>query len=91
MDNHLLVNSQRSNKLRDLTQSIRSADTQQRGQPMTSKTDRRRREAFAVLSYSNMLTLNALIQLLTEKGVVTRKEIFDRVKQFEDQAKTARR
>jgi len=58
---------------------------------MTSKTDRRRREAFAVLSYSNMLTLNALIQLLTEKGVVTRKEIFDRVKQFEDQAKTARR
>jgi hypothetical protein len=58
---------------------------------MTSKTDRRRREAFAVLSYSNMLTLNALIQLLTEKGVVTRKEIFDRVKQFEDQAKTAKR
>jgi len=58
---------------------------------MTSKTDRRRREAFAVLSYSNMLTLNALIQLLTEKGVVTRKEIFDRVRQFEDQGKTARR
>ena len=57
---------------------------------MTSKTDRRRREAFAVLPYSNMLTLNALIQLLTEKGVVTRKEISDRVKQFEDQAKTAR-
>lgn len=56
---------------------------------MTSKTDRRKREAFAVLTYSNMLTLNALIQLLAEKGVVTRKEVFDRVKQFEDQANSA--
>lgn len=57
---------------------------------MTSKTDRRKREAFAVLTYSNMLTLNALIQLLAEKGVVTRKEVFDRVKQFEDQANSAK-
>jgi len=40
-----------------------------------------------VLTYSNMLTLNALVQLLTEKGVVTSEEIFDRVKRFEDQAK----
>jgi hypothetical protein len=54
-------------------------------QTMTSKSDRRKREAFAVLTYSNMLTLNALVQLLTEKGVVTCKEIFDRVKHFEDQ------
>jgi hypothetical protein len=54
---------------------------------MTSKPNRRKREAFAVLTYSNMLTLNALVQLLTEKGVVTSEEIFDRVKRFEDQAK----
>jgi hypothetical protein len=58
---------------------------------MTSKSDRRTREAFAVLTYSNMLTLNALVQLLTEKGVVTRKEIFDRVKQFEDLASAPKR
>jgi hypothetical protein len=58
---------------------------------MTTKTDRRKREAFAVLTYSNMLTLNALVQLLTEKGVVTRKEVFDRVKQFEDQASAPKR
>jgi hypothetical protein len=58
---------------------------------MTSKPSRRKREAFAVLTYSNMLTLNALIQLLTEKGVVTSQEIFDRVKRFEDQAKAPKR
>jgi hypothetical protein len=58
---------------------------------MTSKTDRRSREAFAVLTYSNMLTLNALVQLLTEKGVVTRKEILDRVKPFEAQANAPKR
>ena len=58
---------------------------------MTSKPNRRRREAFAVLTYSNMLTLNALVQLLTEKGVVTSKEILDRVKRFEDQAKVPQR
>jgi hypothetical protein len=58
---------------------------------MTSKPSRRKREAFAVLTYSNMLTLNALIQLLTEKGVVTSQEIFDRVQRFEDQAKAPKR
>ena len=30
---------------------------------------------FEQLSYSNMLTLNALVELLTEKGVLTRPEI----------------
>ncbi len=55
---------------------------------MTPKPDRRKREAFAVLTYSNMLTLNALVQLLTEKGVVTGEEILDRVKRLEDQANT---
>jgi len=58
---------------------------------MTSKTDRRSREAFAVLTYSNMLTLSALVQLLTEKGVVTRKEILDRAKQFEAPANAPKR
>ena len=61
------------------------------GQPMPSKPNRRKREAFAVLTYSNMLTLNALVQLLTEKGVVTSEEIFERVKRFEDQAKALKR
>jgi hypothetical protein len=32
-----------------------------------------------------------LVQLLTEKGVVTSEEIFDRVKRFEDQVKAPKR
>ncbi len=50
---------------------------------MACKPDRRKREAFAVLTYSNMLTLNALIQLLTKKGVVSNREILDQVRQLE--------
>lgn len=57
---------------------------------MSLKPDRRKREAFAVLTYSNMLTLNALVQLLMEKGLVTGKELEERVKGFEDQARARR-
>lgn len=55
---------------------------------MALKPDRRKREAFAVLTYSNMLTLNAVVQLLIEKGIVTGKELQERVNSFEDQART---
>ncbi len=58
---------------------------------MASKTDRRKREAFAVVAYSNMLTLNALIQLLVQKGVLTEKEILDRVNQLEKQTQAEKR
>jgi hypothetical protein len=34
---------------------------------------------FEQLSYSNMLTLNALVELLTEKGVLTKPEILERI------------
>jgi len=46
---------------------------------MPSKPNRRTREAFAVVSYSNMLMLNALTQLLTEKGVLTKEEVLGRI------------
>jgi len=38
---------------------------------------------FEQLSYSNMLTLNALVELLTEKGVITKPEILERVKKLQ--------
>ena len=34
---------------------------------------------FEQLSYSNMLTLNALVERLTEKGVLTKPEILERI------------
>jgi len=46
---------------------------------MPSKPNRRTREAFAVVSYSNMLMLNALAQLLTEKGILTKEEVLGRI------------
>ena len=37
---------------------------------------------FEPLSYSNMLTINALVELLTEKGVLSKPEILARVKKL---------
>ena len=42
--------------------------------------------SFEELAYSNMLTLNVLVELLTEKGLVSKQEVLERVKQL--QAKT---
>src|SRR6516165_7507329 len=35
---------------------------------------------FEQLTYSNMLTLNALVELLTEKGVLSKPEILERIR-----------
>ena len=37
------------------------------------------------LAYSNMMTLNALVELLEEKGVVTKQEVLDRIKRLQGQ------
>ena len=42
--------------------------------------------SFEELAYSNMLTLNALIELLDEKGLVGKKDILERVKRLQVQA-----
>jgi len=49
---------------------------------MPSRPNRRKREEFAVVSYSNMLMLNALTQLLVEKGVLTKEEVLNKVEAF---------
>jgi hypothetical protein len=38
--------------------------------------------SFEELAYSNMLTLNALVELLTEKGLLSKQEVLERVKQL---------
>lgn len=50
---------------------------------MAFRPERRKRDVFAILSYSNMLTLNAIIQLLSEKGILHSAEIMERVAQLE--------
>ena len=41
--------------------------------------------SFEELAYSNMLTLNALIELLDEKGLIGKEEILERVKRVQAQ------
>lgn len=50
---------------------------------------RRGTRNFQELAYSNMLTLNALVDLLSEKGLLAKQEVVERVKklQAEMQAK----
>jgi hypothetical protein len=38
--------------------------------------------AFEELAFSNMLTINALVELLTEKGVLAEQEILERIKKL---------
>jgi len=48
-------------------------------------TPNRQAVSFEELAYSNMLTLNALIELLDEKGLIAKTEILERVKQLQAQ------
>jgi hypothetical protein len=38
--------------------------------------------SFEELAYSNMLTLNALVELLAKKSLVSKQEVLERVKQL---------
>ena len=38
--------------------------------------------SFEELAYSNMLTLNALVELLAEKGLLSKQEVLERVKRL---------
>jgi hypothetical protein len=45
---------------------------------MGSESDRQT-VSFEELAYSNMLTLNAVVELLDEKGLLTKREVLERV------------
>ena len=47
--------------------------------------------SFEELAYSNMLTLNALVELLTEKGLLTKQEVLEKVKQLQSQTQVKRK
>jgi hypothetical protein len=42
---------------------------------------------FEELSYSNMLQVQALVELLEEKGLLTQREILERMKRLQSQAR----
>lgn len=39
------------------------------------------------LAYSNMLSINALVELLDETGVLTKREVLERVKKLGEEAR----
>lgn len=39
--------------------------------------------SFEELAYSNMLTLNALVEVLAEKGLLGKQEVLERVRQLQ--------
>jgi hypothetical protein len=47
--------------------------------------------SFEELAYSNMLTLNALVELLTEKGLLSKQEVLEKVKQLQSQTQVKRK
>ena len=40
------------------------------------------------LAYSNMLTVNALVELLDEMGILPKQEVLERVKKLGEEART---
>ncbi len=42
------------------------------------------------LAYSNMLSINALVELLDEKGILPKQEVLDRIKKLGEKARTVK-
>ena len=49
---------------------------------------KRQSVSFEELAYSNMITLNALVELLDEKGLLAKQEVVNRVKLLQAQVTT---
>ena len=53
--------------------------------PNVASERNRQTVSFEELAYSNTMTLNALVELLNEKGLLTKQEILERVRQLQVQ------
>jgi hypothetical protein len=45
----------------------------------------RKTVSFEEMTYSNMLTVNALVELLNEKGILSKAEVLQRIKELQSQ------
>lgn len=59
------------------------------GRMTVDEAAKRQTTTFEQLSYSNMLTLTALVELLTEKGVLTKPAIVERIKKLQGETKVS--
>lgn len=56
-----------------------------KGAAKGSKRERRTREAFAEVAYSNMVMIRVLLGLLTKKGLISMKEVLQGIDQMDRQ------
>jgi hypothetical protein len=66
-----------------------TASPQALGGKMQSKQERQA-ASYEELAYSNMLQLQALIELLSEKGLVGQSEVLERVKKIQHEIRDGR-
>jgi hypothetical protein len=72
-----------------LTTTVHAYSTDRRGN--LASEPNRPTVSFEEVAYSNMLTLNALVELLTEKGLLSKQEVLERVKQPQAQTQLRKR
>ena len=56
-----------------------------------AKESKRQTVTFEELAYSTMLQVQALVELLSEKGLLTKQEVPERAKQFQPQAQARKK
>lgn len=50
--------------------------------------DERKAVSFEELAYSNMMLVQALVDVLAEKGILTQEELIERVQRLKEETKT---
>ena len=73
----------------DLTEGMVRRQSQYARSATLKEPPKRPTVTFEQLTYSNMLTLNALVELLAEKGVLSKPEILERVKKLQSETKVS--
>jgi hypothetical protein len=55
--------------------------------------ERRKRETVTAeeMTYSNMLTVNALVELLDERGILSKKDVLERIKALQASVQSSRK
>jgi hypothetical protein len=56
-----------------------------------ASTPDRQTVSFEDLAYSNMLTLNALIELLDERGIISKRDVLERIKALQGSVQSSRK
>jgi hypothetical protein len=71
---------------RSLTGELSNEQPPEGGRGITNRPPKRATVRFEELAYSTILQVQALVELLEEEGLLTRREVVERVKQLQSEA-----